>query len=367
MEDAQALKPTLFVSVPRLFNKVYAKVKASTLDAPGIRGVLFRKAYQDKLLRLQQGQGCKHALWDRLLFQKVRAVLGGEIDLMVTGSAPLGNEVLQFLRVFFACEVLEGYGQTENAAGATLQVPGTYTTGHVGVPFVSCELKLVDVPDMNYHAAQGKGEIWLRGPIVFPGYWKDPVKTEEALDKDGWLRTGDIGALGPAGVLSIIDRKKNIFKLSQGEYIAPEKLENIYLLCPLLAQIFVHGDSLQSHLVAIVVPNEETFLPWAKKWVGGGIDKSKLSKNKAIHQALLKELDALARSKKLKGFEMIKALFIEWTPFSIENELLTPSFKLKRSQAVNHYRKEIDEMYQYIQKEINGKEDNPFFPKKANL
>lgn len=315
LEDAQMLKPTFFISVPRLLNKIYAKIKESTLDAKGLRGVLFRRGYKT---RLETFQPDKY----EFLFKKVRALLGGQVRFMVSGSAPLGKEVLEFLRVFFGCHVLQGYGQTENTAAATVQLPFDRTT-NVGPPLVSVEMKLKSVVEMNYLSSNNTGEVCLRGPIVFHGYLLNKKATVDAL-QDGWLHTGDIGSLDQCGRLTIIDRKKNIFKLAQGEYIAPEKLENIYSLCKSVAQIYVHGDSLQSSLVAIVVPNST--------------------------ENLLLELQHIAKEHKLQGFEYIKAIHVEKVPFSVENGLLTPSFKLKRPELQKRYQKEIQNLYKSLLK-----------------
>ncbi|KAI9222671.1 hypothetical protein BC828DRAFT_403836, partial [Blastocladiella britannica] len=243
------------------------------------------------------------------------------------------------------------YGQTENGAGATIQLPGEYTAGNVGAPFPSCEVKLEDVPEMNYLSTDKpfpRGEICIRGPNVMIGYWKDPTKTKETIDKDGWLHTGDVGMITDRGQFVIIDRKKNIFKLAQGEYCAPEAIENHLVLCSLVAQVFVHGDSLQSELVAVVVPNEETFVPWARAQVGkpATMDVKALCSDPEVREALLHELTVVGKEKKLRGFEFVKAVHLEHEPFSVENGLLTPSFKLKRSpQAIDKYRQQIDAMY----------------------
>ncbi|KAL7751852.1 medium-chain fatty acid-CoA ligase faa2 [Sorochytrium milnesiophthora] len=350
VEDIQVVKPTIFVSVPRLFNRIHAKLLEGTVLAPGVRGMLFRRAVNDKMQRLTSGQGVHHLFWDNLLFNKVRQVLGGRVRMMVTGSAPLSKDTLQFLRLAFACDVLEGYGSTESTAGATIQLPGDTSAGNIGPPMPQCEVKLVDVPDMSYLATDQpypRGEICIRGHNVFKGYLKDEAKTREALDEEGWLHTGDIGLIDECGRVTIIDRKKNIFKLAQGEYVAPEKIENIYLVCPLLAQVFVHGDSLQSKLVGVAVPNPDTYVPWAQSRGYKG-SLAELCANKALKALLLQEMNKVAKEKKLLGFEMVADIFVEVEPFSIETGILTPTFKLKRPQAATYYRKHIDAMYDHI-------------------
>jgi long-chain acyl-CoA synthetase len=210
-------------------------------------------------------------------------------------------------------------------------------------------MKLVSVPEMNYQAKDLKGEIWCRGPGVFAGYYKDEAKTKEALTDDGWLKTGDIGSLDKHGRLSIIDRKKNIFKLAQGEYVAPEKLENTFVKSGFVAQIYVHGDSLQSELVGIVVPDAEYSVNWA---ISKGVLPPntpvpaspqpgqptppimfELCKKEAFKQAILADLQVFAKEDKLRGFEYVKAIALEPNSFSVDNGLLTPTFKLKRHDA----------------------------------
>ncbi|KAG8537228.1 hypothetical protein GDO81_024878, partial [Engystomops pustulosus] len=171
--------------------------------------------------------------------------MGGRVRVMVTGAAPISENVLSFLRAALGSQIFEAYGQTECGAGCSFSTPGDWTAGHVGAPLPCNLLKLVDVTDMNYFSSNGEGEVCIKGSNVFKGYLKDPEKTAEAIDEEGWLHTGDIGKWLPNGTLKIIDRKKNIFKLAQGEYIAPEKIENVYGRSAPVAQVFVHGDSLR--------------------------------------------------------------------------------------------------------------------------
>ena len=186
--------------------------------------------------------------------------------LLTSGASPVSADVLLFLRICFGCCVLEGYGMTETSCLISITPLGDAQLGHVGAPTPACEVKLADLPEMGYTNADSpspRGEICVRGPILFRGYYKDEAATRETIDAEGWLHTGDVGAWLPGGRLKIIDRKKNIFKLAQGEYVAPEKIENVYARSPLVMQSFVYGDSLRAQLVAVVVPDPEAMLPWA--------------------------------------------------------------------------------------------------------
>lgn len=229
VEDIGCLSPTIFPSVPRLLNRIYDKIIAGAVHSgSAVKAALFNRAVSDKTFHLYQNGSLTHSIWDPLVFNKVKALLGGRVRLVVSASAPITGSTLEFLRIALGCQVLEAYGQTESCGGLTASWPGDYTVGHVGNPLCNTEIKLVSVPEMQYHAKDLKGEIWARGPGVFKGYHKDLAKTKETITSDGWLMTGDIGTIDSVGHLSIVDRKKNIFKLSQGEYVAPEKVLFIF-------------------------------------------------------------------------------------------------------------------------------------------
>ncbi|XP_058875372.1 long-chain-fatty-acid--CoA ligase 1-like [Acipenser ruthenus] len=266
---------------------------------------------------------------------------------MITGAAPVSPTVLSFLRAALGCQFYEGYGQTECTAGCSMTLPGDWTAGHVGPPLPCCTVKLVDVTEMNYFASKGEGEVCVKGANVFKGYLRDPEKTTEALDEDGWLHTGDIGKWLPNGTLKIIDRKKHIFKLAQGEYIAPEKIENIYIRSDPVAQVFVHGDSLQACLVAITVPDPEVLPSWAKKRGHEGSFKE-LCNNKEVKNAILEDMVKLGKEAGLKSFEQIKDIALHPEMFSIQNGLLTPTLKAKRGDLRNYFREQIDGLYSNI-------------------
>ncbi|XP_066574295.1 long-chain-fatty-acid--CoA ligase 1a isoform X2 [Amia ocellicauda] len=345
MDDLKTLQPTVFPVVPRLLNRMFDKIFGQA-NTP-LKRWLLDFATKRKEAELRSGIVRKDSLWDKLIFSKVQASLGGRVRLMVTGAAPVSPIVLTFLRAALGCQFYEGYGQTECTAGCTMSMPGDWTAGHVGPPLPCNIIKLVDVADMNYFAANGEGEVCVKGPNVFRGYLKDPEKTAEALDKDGWVHTGDIGKWLPNGTLKIIDRKKHIFKLAQGEYIAPEKIENIYTRSDPVAQVFVHGDSLQACLVAIIVPDPD-FLPgWAKKRGVEGF-YAELCKSKEVKKMILEDLLKLGKEAGLKSFEQVKDIALYPEMFSVQNGLLTPTLKAKRADLRNYFREQIDELYSKI-------------------
>ena len=194
-----------------------------------------------------------------------------------------------------------------------------------------------------------RGEICVRGLNVFRGYWKNAEQTAETLDSDGWLHSGDIGRWNVDGTLSIIDRKKNIFKLSQGEYIAPEKIENVYARSKYVAQSFVYGDSLQSELVAIVVPDFEVLQSYAKQH-NLSTDVKQLVQHTRVRSLILADMVKIGKQSKLQSFEQVKAIRLHDELFSVENDILTPTQKLKRPYAKDKFQSHIDEMYSELKK-----------------
>ncbi|ETV99916.1 hypothetical protein H310_07944 [Aphanomyces invadans] len=349
MDDMAELQPHLFVSVPRLFNRVYDKIVQGVRVAGGVKKCMFDYAYEVKRQGIADGGATTHALWDALVFSKIRAVLGGRVEVIVSGSAPLSPNVKEFLKIAFSCRVEEGYGLTETGAATTLSCADIPTGPHVGIPLANVQVRLADVPDMNYTSAdlpRPRGEICIRGNNVFVGYFKEPGKTADVLSEDGWFSTGDIGAWNADGTLSIIDRKKNIFKLAQGEYVAAEKIENVYAKSPFVAQIFVYGDSYQSYLVAIVVPDPEVVQTWAAaKGLSDACNLNAMAARLDLKGAILASMADMAKTAKLNGFECAKDIYIHPDPFSVDNDLVTPTFKLKRPQLKAFFQRQIDAMY----------------------
>uniref|UniRef100_A0A4W3ITK5 Arachidonate--CoA ligase n=1 Tax=Callorhinchus milii TaxID=7868 RepID=A0A4W3ITK5_CALMI len=342
MDDMKHLQPTIFPVVPRLLNRIYDKVQNGA-KSPLKKGLL-DFAIARKKAEVLDGIVRNDSIWDKLVFNKVQASMGGRVRLLITAAAPISPSVLTFLRAVLGCQIFEAYGQTECTGGCTISLPGDTTADHVGAPIPCNIVKLVDVAEMNYFASNEEGEICIKGTNVFKGYLKDPERTAEALDADGWLHTGDIGRWLPNGTLKIIDRKKNIFKLAQGEYIAPEKVENVYVQSSPVAQVFVHGDSLKSHLVGIVVPDPEVLPDFAAKiGIKGSYDE--LCKNQKINKAILEDMVNMGKQAGLKSFEQVKVLHLHPEMFTIENGLLTPTLKAKRAELSKYFRSQIDSLY----------------------
>jgi len=183
--------------------------------------------------------------------------------------------------------------------------------------------------------------------VFFREYFKEDDKTKECKDPDGWFHTGDIGRWNPNGTLSIIDRKKNIFKLSQGEYVAPEYLEGVFIRNKFVSQIWVYGNSFRRFLICVVYPDPDVLLPWAKQ-NGFESDLKSLCSNIKVNKVVLESLETSAKESKLHGFEYLKAVHLTSIPFSVDNDLMTPTFKLRRPQLLKYFQKEIDIMYQQI-------------------
>uniref|UniRef100_A0A1I8I4L2 long-chain-fatty-acid--CoA ligase n=1 Tax=Macrostomum lignano TaxID=282301 RepID=A0A1I8I4L2_9PLAT len=345
MEDMQALRPTLFCTVPRLLNRMYDRVLAG-VSGSVIKSKLLQMAVDRKTRMLERGIIRRDTMWDKLVFSKVHQLTGGRVRVVITGSAPIGAKVMQFIRAAFGCPVFEGYGQTEATAAVTVTLPGETSLGHVGTPVPCNHVKLVDVPEMGLKASDGRGEVCVRGANVSSGYFRMDDKTAEVLEPDNWLHTGDIGEWTENGCLKIVDRRKHLFKLAQGEYVAPEKIEQLLSRSQYVAQIFVDGDSLEIYVLGIVVPDPDVVLPWAKSH-GLPQDLEALCKdpNGPLKRAILEDLNRIGRENGLKGFELCKDIMLCAEQFSVENGLLTPTFKSRRPDLRVRFRDDFKRMY----------------------
>ncbi|KAI0647728.1 acetyl-CoA synthetase-like protein [Trametes meyenii] len=354
LEDIQILKPHFVPLVPRVLNRLYQSAIVAG-DAPGLKGALFRQAVAAKLHNLRTSGKLTHPLWDRLVFRKINAVLGGRIQMVACGSAPFSANIAEFLKIALLADICEGYGMTENAGCCTSSWPNDPTSGGaVGPPVAAAEVKLVDVPELGYRATDKpfpRGELCMRGAQRFAGYYKDPAKTKETIDDEGWLHTGDIATLDDHGRFKIIDRVKNIMKLAQGEYVALEHVENVYMTAPLIAQLFLYGDSFQSFLVAVVVPDPVQAAAIASRVVGTRVapeDLTALDKHlqdPRVVDAVLAELDREPNVRRLKGFEKIKRIHLTLDAFTVENNCLTPTLKIRRKETYEKFKPHIDALY----------------------
>jgi len=200
---------------------LYDAIKAKLDEATGCKKCLVEMAINAKLRNLRATGTVTHKFWDALIFNKIKKVLGGNIRLMLSASAPIAPDILEFLKIAFCCDIVEGYGLTETTGGFLSRI-GDPTTGHVGGPIGCTKVVLKDVPEMGMFTTDSppRGEICFTGPTIFKGYFKDPNRTAEAFHNE-WFRSGDIGQVNANGSIKIIDRCKNIFKTAQGEYVSP--------------------------------------------------------------------------------------------------------------------------------------------------
>merc|ERR1719193_2787638 len=369
-EDVTALRPTVFIGVPRIYGKFFEKFWAGVSEGNFIKRKIANDAFKASTVYIRDN--VRSGFYDSLVWNNVAIKMGlDRCKVCITGAAPMPGYLMEFMKLAANCPMLQGYGLTETTATGGISFPEDTTVGHIGVPPTSCELRLKDVPEMNYlhtdtcivdgkELTTPRGEIQLRGEIVFKGYYKMKEKTDEVLDKDGWFSTGDIGRINPNGSISIVDRKKNIFKLSQGEYIAVEKVENQYSKSPSVNQLWVYGNSHKSFIVAVVVPNAMWVTPiLGDKWTCQAAPASDeytkaFEKICSENYELIKHAvfqDMKQNVGKLKGFEKIRDIHLEiqldnmLQGFNIENNCLTPSFKLKRPQLLARYTSQLKELY----------------------
>lgn len=351
VEDIGELKPTIFCAVPRVLDRIYSGLKQKISAGGLLRNTLFNIAYKYKQYNLWKGFKTIEAapICDKIVFGKVKQGLGGNVRLILSGAAPLSTHVEAYLRVVSCAHVLQGYGLTETCAGTFVSLPNEISMlGTVGPPVPNVDVCLESVPEMGYDALSStpRGEICIRGKTLFSGYYKREDLTKEVL-VDGWFHTGDIGEWQPDGSMKIIDRKKNIFKLSQGEYVAVENLENIYGLVSDIDSIWIYGNSFESFLVAVANPNQQALERWAKENnISGDFDS--LCENPKAKEYILGELSKIGKEKKLKGFEFVKAVHLDPVPFDMERDLITPTYKKKRPQLLKYYQNVIDKMYKSI-------------------
>ncbi|HBN07926.1 MAG TPA: hypothetical protein DD435_04500 [Cyanobacteria bacterium UBA8530] len=329
------VRPTIVVCVPRVFEKVRSRMLENMLSASWLqKNVFFWALRIGKKLR-KAGKGCGLGLKtealvaDVLVFSKVRRRFGGKMRYFVSGGAPLISEVGEFFEVL-GFEILEGYGLTESSPVIASNRPGKARLGTVGVPLPGVEVRLA-----------GDGEILTRGPHVMRGYYNRPDLTEEVLH-DGWLSTGDIGAFDEKGFLKIVDRKKEILVMSNGKNIAPQPIENALKKSKYISMAMVVGDG-KNYLTALLVPNVDPLLRYARKKGMAKKSLSELLKDEGIRGLFREEIDRhtaqFARFEKVKDFALLAEEFTQ------ERNELTPTLKFKRQNIIGAYSDSIERLY----------------------
>jgi len=324
--------PTLIVAVPRVYEKVYNQVQNK---AQGIKRALIQwalrvgAANRETILRGETPTSFSWKLANALVFSKVREGLGGRARVFVSGGAPLGKEIATWY-ADIGIRIHEGYGLTETSPVIALNNPVNHRLGTVGKPMSNIEVRIAD-----------DGEVLVRGPSVFKGYWKMPEETAAVLD-DGWFKTGDIGSIDEDGYLSITDRKKDLIKTSGGKFIAPQPIENSLKVNQYIAEAALLGDKRRFPAV-LIIPSFEDLEQWAKQHGVKFSSRKELVRShqvQSLYQGIVEELNNnLAQYEKLK-----KVLVVPDEP-SIADGTLTPSMKLRRRHLADRYKREIDALY----------------------
>jgi len=366
IQDLGLARPHAIVGVPRVWKKIHDTVCGVFQTTGGIKRMLFDVAVSHKMESLKTGVPT-WVDWDAVILHHLAAKLGGRMRLVINGGAAADPELSLWFSAVFGVRFYQGYGLSETFGAVSMQLPFCCSDlGTIGPIANNMDGRLVDVPDMGYKSTDAipRGELCIRGGNVMAGYYKDPAQTAKALGPDGFFATGDIAQLNKDGSLTIIDRKKNLFKLAQGEYVALEYIETVYGRCPDVAQIWVWGDPLSNFLVAVAVPQKDAFLPRARDQLiqtlpGGAAVVSKMSDSEILThplsaELLLKSLDAEASTAKMLSFQRAKALLVEPEAWTVEGSLLTPTFKLRRGNLLNKYHDDLMQLCRAYTAKVNS-------------
>ncbi|KAJ2774320.1 medium-chain fatty acid-CoA ligase faa2 [Coemansia nantahalensis] len=354
VEDLCEIKPTVIIGVPKFINRVQDKTMQAIKGKGGLAGSIFRHAVKAKVRSMKHGHN-SHWLWDHVIFRPLSETLGGRVRLIVSGTSSISQEAMTFLKCTFSCDITEGYGMTETCGPISFTTHDDASTGCVGTPYPPNMVKLVSVKELGYTVDDKpypRGEILVRGANVFRGYYRQPELTADVLSPDGWFRTGDLGMFDDFGRLRILDRKCNLFRLRTGHMIEPERLEYVYCDHDLVTQAFVYGDNERGSLVAIVVLDAEflrVFL--SKKKIIKEESKPPLHQllciNTMVRSAVMCELNNHGVEHNLGYHERISNLYLE--PYGLDvYDLLTPTLKIKRNDAIRHYQVTINRLYEEI-------------------
>ena len=340
VENLAIIKPTFMGAVPRIFEKVHGRITETIEEGGGFRKTLFDWAIDVGLRvsranqaghRIGAGLAFQRTIADRLVFSTIRQRFGGRLRFFISGSAALDRDVAQWFDAV-GTVVLEGYGLTETSAASTLNRPEAYRFGTVGWTLPQTDVKIAD-----------DGEVLLKGPGVMSGYHDLPEATAEAINSEGWFHTGDIGELDAEGYLRITDRKKDMFKTSQGKYVAPSAISASFKgLCPFASEIIVYGES-KPYCVALVSLDGEAIQDWADRNGLAGKSFSEVARDEKTKEMVEGYVETL--NKHLNRWEQVKRIAIIDRELTVEAGDLTPSLKLKRKAVVENFHDNIDELY----------------------
>src|SRR4051812_27775379 len=340
VDNLGVVKPTFMGAAPRIFEKAHGRIITMQQTEGGLKEKIFNQAFKvgldvDKRKRAGESVpfllGVQHGLFDRLVFSKVRERFGGRVRFFISGAAALNQEIAEWFNAA-GILILEGYGMTENAAGATVNHPEDFKMGTVGPALPGSEVRL------------GEGdEVLLRGPHIMEGYHNLPEETARALDADGWLRTGDKGSLDADGFLTITGRIKDLFKTSGGKYIAPSAIESKFkALCPYASQFVVFGDE-RNFCVALITLDPDAMARWADENGMAGTSYAEVVGSDQVRQMVGEYVDQL--NQKLNRWETIKKWQLLDHDLSVESGELTPSMKVKRNVVEQNYEDRINALY----------------------
>lgn len=338
-QNLQEVKPTVMTSVPRLFEKIYARVVGAVEEGSPLKRKLFYWAIgvgrqvtelEQKSMEPRGVLKIKYNLANKLVFSKLKERVGGRIRFFVSGGAPLAKEIGEFFTAA-GLLVLEGYGLTETSPVIAVNRLDKFKFGSVGLKLDNVEVKIAE-----------DGEILTRGPHVMKGYYKRDDATKEVMDKDGWLYTGDIGHIDEDGMLIITDRKKNIIVTAGGKNVAPQKMENLLATSRYIEQVLVIGDK-RRFCSAVIVPSFETIEKFAAEKGISYQSKKDLCNNPEVVALIKAEIDAA--NAQCASYETVKKFIVLEEPFSIESGELTPSLKIKRKIVEQNYHDRINALY----------------------
>ncbi|KAG9272539.1 long-chain-fatty-acid-CoA ligase 4 [Astyanax mexicanus] len=346
--DCTVLKPTLMAAVPEIMDRINKNVMSKVQEMNCVQRTLFNLAYNYKLEQIKKGYDAPLC---NILFKKVRALLGGNVRMMLSGGAPLSSATQRFMNICFCCPVGQGYGLTETCGAGTITEVADYSTGRVGAPLICCEFKLRDWAEGGYtkqDKPHPRGEILIGGPNVTKGYYKtDFSKNNDFfVDENGqqWFCTGDVGEVHPDGCLQIVDRKKDLVKLQAGEYVSLGKVESALKNCSLIDNICAYANSDQNYVISFVVPNQKQLTAMAnQKGIVGTWEE--ICNHPIMEMEVLKEIKNVAKTIKLQRFEIPVKVHLSPEPWTPETGLVTDAFKLKRKELKNHYLHDIERMY----------------------